>query len=49
MRKILLLCGVFSPLVYVFMTILGGEMRPDYSHVCHAVSELLEAGAPKQI
>ena len=28
------------------MSILGGEMREGYSHTYHAVSELLEAGAP---
>jgi len=49
MRKTLLLCGAFSPLVYIFMTILGGEMREGYSHSYHAVSELLEAGAPNKL
>lgn len=44
-RKILFLCGVFSPWLYIAMTIVGGAMRPDYSHIYHAVSELLEAGA----
>jgi len=47
-RKILFLCGVFSPVVYILMTIIGGAMRPDYSHIYHAVSELLEAGAPNK-
>ena len=47
-RKILLLCGVFSPLLYIAMTIVGGGLRPDYSHIYHAVSELLEAGAPNK-
>jgi len=31
------------------MTIVGGEMRPGYSHTYHAVSELLEAGAPNKL
>ena len=48
MRKIFFICGVFSPLVYILMTIIGGAMRPDYSHIYHAVSELLEAGAPNK-
>ncbi len=30
------------------MAIIGGAMRPDYSHSYHAVSELLEAGAPNK-
>lgn len=47
-RKLLFLCGICSPLVYVFMTVIGAEMRPGYSHVYHAVSELLEAGAPNK-
>lgn len=47
-RRILFLCGMLSPLVYVFMTILGGTLRPDYSHSYHAVSELMEAGAPNK-
>jgi len=47
-RKILFLCGVFSPLLYIAMTIVGGALRPDYSHIYHAVSELLEAGAPNK-
>ena len=48
-QKILLICGAFSPLVYIAMTVIGGEMRPDYSHTYHAVSELLEAGAPNKL
>jgi len=49
MRNILFLSGIFSPLVYVIMTILGGVMRPDYSHIYHSVSELLEVGAPNKL
>lgn len=48
-RKIFFICGVISPLVYILMTIIGGAMRPDYSHIYHAVSELLEAGAPNKL
>lgn len=48
MRKIFFLCGVFSPLVYILMIIIGGAMRPDYSHIYHAVSELIEVGAPNK-
>ena len=47
-RKLLFLCGLFSPLVYIAMTVIGGAMRLDYSHIYHAVSELLEVGAPNK-
>ena len=30
------------------MSIVGGALRADYSHIYHAVSELLEAGAPNK-
>lgn len=48
-RKILFLCGLLSPLVYILMTIIGAELRPGYSHIYHAVSELLESGAPNKL
>jgi len=49
MRKLFFLCGMLSPIVYLFMTILGAVMWPDYSHIYHSVSELLERGAPNKI
>jgi len=45
-RSYLLLCGVLAPLVYVGTVILGGLLRPGYSHISHAISELIAAGAP---
>lgn len=45
-RKYLLLCGVLASLVYVAAVILGGLLRPGYSHTHDAISELLTAGAP---
>ena len=48
MRRYLYISGMLSPLVYIVMTIIGGAMRPGYSHIYHAVSELLEAGAPNK-
>ena len=47
--KLFFLCGILSPLFYLLMTILGGMMRPEYSHTYHAVSELLERGAPNKL
>jgi hypothetical membrane protein len=45
-RKYLLVCGMLAPLVYVGAVILGGMLRPGYSHSAHAISELIAAGAP---
>ncbi len=35
-------------MLYIAMTIIGGTLRPGYSHIYHAVSELLEDGAPNK-
>jgi hypothetical membrane protein len=45
----LLVSGWLAPLVYVATVILGAELRPGYSHLAHAISELTEAGAPNQL
>lgn len=37
--------GVTAPLLLVLVAIVGGAMRPGYSHVTQAISELTEAGA----
>lgn len=47
-RKVLLLCGMLFPVVYIVMTILGGALRPGYSHLSDTVSELLSPGAPNK-
>ena len=49
MKKILLLCGVISPLIYIGMTILGGALIPGYSHIKDTVSELMSPGAPNKV
>lgn len=41
-------CGVIAPLLFVFMTILGGAMRPGYSHIADSVSELMSPGSPNR-
>ena len=48
MKKVLLLCGVISPLIYIGMTILGGALIPGYSHIKDTVSELMSPGAPNK-
>ncbi|HYF79703.1 MAG TPA: DUF998 domain-containing protein [Symbiobacteriaceae bacterium] len=46
MRKLTLACGILAPLVYVTTVIYGGAITPGYSHIAHAISSLVEAGAP---
>jgi hypothetical protein len=47
-QKILSICGVISPALFVFMTILGGAIRPGYSHISDTVSELDSPGSPNK-
>jgi hypothetical protein len=47
-QKALLACGMLFPVVYIIMTILGGALRPGYSHISDTVSELLSPGAPNK-
>jgi hypothetical protein len=47
-RKLFYLCGMLVPVVYVIMTILGGALRPGYSHLSDTVSELLSPGSPNK-
>jgi hypothetical membrane protein len=47
-NRILLLCGVLAPLVYIVAVVLGGILRPGYSHIAQYVSELIEGGAPNK-
>lgn len=46
--KILSICGVISPVLFVFLTILGAALRPGYSHISDTVSELFSPGAPNK-
>jgi hypothetical protein len=36
------------PVAYIIMTVLGGALRPGYSHISDTVSELLSPGAPNK-
>ena len=47
-QRIFSLCGLISPLLFVFMTILGGALRPGYSHIADTVSELFSPGSPNK-
>ena len=44
-RKYLLACGMLAALIYLGTVILGGLLRPGYSHVAHAISELIAGEA----
>jgi len=48
-QKLPSLCGVISPVLFVFLTILGGALRPGYSHISDTVSELFSPGAPNKL
>ena len=43
------LFGIVAPLFYVIPTIVGGLLRPGYSHLSNSVSDLLASGAPNRI
>jgi hypothetical protein len=47
-QKYLYLCGLLIPVMYIFMYILGGALRPGYNHIADSVSELLAPGAPNK-
>lgn len=46
--KFLLICGSLIPIIYIFMYLLGGALRPGYNHISDSVSELLTPGAPNK-
>ena len=46
--KVLYVCGLLAPAAYIVMTIVGGALRPGYSHLSDTVSELLSPGSPNR-
>lgn len=48
MKKLLILSGILAPVIYVGTVLLGGILRPGYSHLAEAISELVAAGAPNK-
>jgi hypothetical membrane protein len=48
-QRFLSMCGVIAPVLFLCMTILGGAMRPGYSHISDTVSELFTPGAPNKL
>ena len=47
-NKILMFSGILAPLAYALAVVVGGILRPGYSHITQYVSELIEAGAPNK-
>ncbi len=48
-RRLLSMCGMMAPVVFVFTAILGGAMRPGYNHLSDTLSELFSPGSPNRL
>ncbi len=48
MKKIFMICGIAAAVLYMGTVILGGLLRPGYSHISMAISELVADGAPNR-
>jgi hypothetical protein len=48
-ERILYASGMLVPMIYILMYLLGGALRPGYSHISNSVSELLSPGAPNRL
>jgi hypothetical protein len=46
--RFLPLCGLIAPILFIFTTILGGAIRPGYSHISNTISELFSPGSPNR-
>lgn len=46
--RLLAICGILSPIVYIIAVTLGGILDPTYSHIQKTVSELVQQGAPNR-
>lgn len=42
----LIIAGLLAPFIYAVTVMIGGAMRPGYSHFGNAISELVESNAP---
>lgn len=47
-RRFLSMCGVIAPALFVFAIILGGAIRPGYSHISDTVNGLFSPGSPNK-
>lgn len=48
MKKLLMLCGTIAAVIYAGTVILGALIRPGYSHLADAISELVANGVPNR-
>jgi hypothetical protein len=48
MKKLLMFCGITAAVVYAGTVVLGGLLRPGYSHIAMTISELVAEGAPNR-
>jgi hypothetical membrane protein len=48
MKKTYAISGILAPLFYVITVIIGSLLRPGYSQISQAISELIESGAPNK-
>jgi len=46
--KILAICGILAPLLYVATLVVGNVLDPSYSQIGKTVSELIQRGAPNR-
>lgn len=49
MTRLLLLCGIVAPIVYLTTVVAGGASVPQYSHIAMAVSQIAQRGAPHPV
>ncbi len=45
LRKLGILCGILSPLLWLLLIGVAGAMRPEFNHITHYISELGERGS----
>ena len=48
-RRFILRLGLLAPFLFVFTVILGGALRPGYSHMTDTMSELFSPGSPNRL
>jgi len=46
--RILALCGILAPIIYVIALVVGNVLDPSYSQIEKTVSELVQRGAPNR-
>ena len=48
-QRFLFVCGMIAPVLFLFTIILGGALRPGYSHISDTISELFSPGSPNKL